>query len=174
MAETDDRNPQSRRRGSLTLMGSVLRTALKQGGFTRTLSRHAVVEMWPKVVSPTIARHARCEKVSDTTVYVIVDSSAWMHELSALKNVLLEKINATLEADAQPFTEIRFQQRSWAAERPEPASQEPPPKLTDEDHHLIRSIVESIQDEQLKKSFRRLLEKDLLLKRSRGGDKGKE
>ncbi len=137
-------------------------------GLKRGLSRHSVVHLWPKLVDSTIARHTKCEKVIDSTLYVSVDSSVWMNELASLKGVLLEKVNACLEPGASKITDIRFHQRSWARSAEEtPASPTPTSPPTEENKRMVRRALEPVKDEELKKTLERILEKDRVLKSRR-------
>lgn len=147
--------------------GQVLRTVFKNRGWKSTLSRHRIITLWPQIVDATVSRHATAEKLSGSTLHVVVDSSVWMNELAAIKSVLLEKVNARLERGAAPIMDIRFHQRSWArqAEAPQPVAAEP--QLSETDVRLVRQLLEPVRDEELKPLLKRILEKDRLLKNRR-------
>lgn len=148
--------------------GSLVDGVLEGLGLRRGLSRHSVVQLWPKIVDTTVARHTKCEKLVDSTLYVLVDSSVWMNELAALKRVLLDKVNGCLEPGTPKITDIRFQQRSWAKSADEtqesPAPDAPP---TEENKRMVRRALEPVKDEHLKKALERILEKDRVLKSRR-------
>jgi predicted nucleic acid-binding Zn ribbon protein len=150
--------------------GSTLRTILKKMGLTPSLSRHSLVHRWQDIVEPAVARHARVERVSGSTLHVVVDSSVWMNELAGISTVLLEKINASLDKDAPKIKEIRFTQRSWAkqAGRSIEASEQKVPDPTEEDAQFVQTVLEPIEDPELKSVLQRLLEKDRQLKYRRG------
>jgi len=149
--------------------GSTLRTILKKMGLTPTLSRHSLVHRWQDIVEPAVARHAIVERVSGSTLHVAVDSSVWMNELAGISNVLLEKINASLDPDAPKITEIRFTQRSWAKQPPSPeASEQKVPDPTEADARFVRTVLEPIKDPEFRDVLERLLEKDRRLRHRRG------
>jgi predicted nucleic acid-binding Zn ribbon protein len=148
--------------------GAVLKTALEREGLGEAVSRHSVVNLWPKIVAEGIARHAKAEKIVGSTLHVVVDSSGWMNELSAIKHVLLEKVNSRLERGVAPITEIRFTQRSWAkSPPPEPPAEEPPPP-SERDTRIRDRLLEPIRDDEFKRTLERVLEKDRQLKYRRG------
>jgi len=157
-----------RRRKNLVSAGSVLRRVLDRYGLNTSLSRHNIVSLWPKIVDSTVARHVQAEKVTGSTLHLVVDSSVWMNELAAMKHVLLEKVNACLEPDAARITDIRFQQRSWARVAEEPIERPLPPAPTEQDLRIARTILEPVKDEDLREVLSRLLEKDRKLKFDRG------
>jgi hypothetical protein len=147
--------------------GSVLRNTLKRLGLQAGVSRHRVLHLWPKIVEPTVAGHARAERVVGSTLHVIVDSSVWMNELAAVRTLLLDKVNSCLDRDAAPITEIRFTQRSWAKPPKRDEQKSEPTALTEEDEQVVAKVLEPLADDDLRVVLRRILEKDRMLKKRR-------
>ncbi len=144
-------------------------------GLNKALSRHSVIHRWPQLVDSVIARHAKIDRVSGDTIFVIVDSAVWMSELSAIRLKLLQKVNGALDRDAAPFREIRFSLRSWARTA-EPEAQKipdiPPP---DEKHlRVVNRILSPLKDQSLKDIVERIVEKDRRLKELRKSESGKD
>ncbi|MBI5249614.1 MAG: DUF721 domain-containing protein [Desulfomonile tiedjei] len=144
---------------------SVLGKVLGQMGLAPSISRHRLVQLWPKIVDAAVSRHTTAEKIVGSTLHVIVDSSVWMNELSAVRSVLLDKVNSRIEYEAARITDIRFHQRSWA-NRHTPKHDEPASStdLTEKDVRLVRALLEPVKDEELRAVLKRILEKDALLK----------
>jgi predicted nucleic acid-binding Zn ribbon protein len=150
--------------------GTALRKALGGLGLQAALSRHSVIQLWPKIVDAPVSSHAQAEKLVGSTLYVVVDSSVWMNEIAAIKNVLLEKINSCLPPRVAPITDIRFHQRSWAGVKaPVPCTKATAPP-TDKDVRMARQVLEPVRDEHLKVVLQRILEKDRQLKCRRQSD----
>jgi predicted nucleic acid-binding Zn ribbon protein len=150
--------------------GTALRNALSGMGLQAALSRHNVIQLWPKIVDAPVSSHARAEKLVGSTLYVVVDSSVWMNEIAAIKNVLLEKINSCLPPRVAPITDIRFHQRSWAGTKtPEPRTSNLSPP-TDKDVRMARQVLEPVMDERLRAVLKRILEKDRQLKCRRASE----
>lgn len=156
MKQKSTRSPQS--------AGSVLGSVLRGMGLTQALSRHAVVTHWAEIVDESVARHAKAEKVTGSTLHVAVDSSVWMNELAALKKVLLEKVNSSLPAGAAPIEDMRFSQRSWARSSEHIQDEPTPPAPDERDIRAARTVLEPIRDDKLKHLLNRILEKDRQLK----------
>ncbi len=149
-------------------VATVLEEVLDRYGLSAALSKHNLVNLWPKVVDERVLRHAKAEKVAGSVLHVIVDSSVWMNELSGIKTVLLEKLNAHLSPEASPLTDIRFQQRSWAKQEPaETVMVSPPPPPSRRDEARVRQAIEPVKDPKLQRVFKRLMEKDRQLKHRR-------
>jgi hypothetical protein len=148
---------------------SILRSTLKRLGLHAGLSRQRVVHAWPKIVEATVARHARAERLTGSTLHVIVDSSVWMSELAAVKTLLLEKVNAYIASDASPITDIRFSQRSWGKPLPREPERLPLPEPTGADTKVVNQLLEPVKDEEVRAVLKRILEKDRVLKRRRSG-----
>jgi predicted nucleic acid-binding Zn ribbon protein len=79
-----------------THVGDVLRAALERLPEAQRLADHAVWTHWESVVGPTVARHARPERLRRGVLVVAVDNATWMQELQFLKRELRERLNARL------------------------------------------------------------------------------
>ncbi len=144
---------------------SILNQTLDKMGLAAGLSRSSIVELWPKIVEPAVAKHAQAEKVTGSVLHVNVDSSVWMNELSSIRHILLKKINGMLHDQASPITEIRFHQRSWVtgkSELPKKSESSGEPKLSDSEKGRIRATLDPVSDPELRDVLERLMEKDQL------------
>ena len=74
----------------------MLRSALERLPEARRLADHALWAHWDDVVGPTLARHARPERLRRGVLVVAVDSPEWMQELQFLKRDLRDRLNARL------------------------------------------------------------------------------
>ena len=153
-----------------TRAGSVIGEVLQRMGLQAPLARHNIARLWPKIVDSAVARHAKVESVSGSTLFLAVDSSVWMNEMSAIRNLLLEKVNASLPPNAVPFTEIRFMQRSWAKTEDRKPQEPQPPEMTDQESRVIGKILEPVKDPDLKITLQKILDQDRKLKWRRGSE----
>ena len=64
------------------------------------------VDLWPEVVGPRVAAHARATGFRDGVVYVEVDTAAWMNELAYLRRQIAGDLNARLGSER--VSEIRL------------------------------------------------------------------
>lgn len=152
-----------------TRAGSVIGEILQRMGLQAPLARHNIARLWPKIVDSAVARHANVESVSGSTLVLAVDSSVWMNEMAAIRNLLLEKVNASLPPNAAPFTEIRFMQRSWArTDDRKPKAQ--PPEMTDQEGRVVSKILEPVRDPDLKIILQKILDEDRKLKWRRNSE----
>jgi predicted nucleic acid-binding Zn ribbon protein len=81
-------------------LGDVLRAALGRLPDAQRLADHALWTHWDAVVGPTLALHARPERLRRGVLIVAVDSPEWMQELQFLKHELRERLNARLGRNA--------------------------------------------------------------------------
>jgi predicted nucleic acid-binding Zn ribbon protein len=79
-------------------IGDVLAGYLEQMGLTEEVARQEVLTRWESVVGDRVARVARANAVSGGTLFVKVDSSAWLNELNLIRHELLARINAGQES----------------------------------------------------------------------------
>lgn len=145
-----------------------LRKALGAMGLNKAISRHSIIHRWPKLVDSVIASHAKVDRISADTIFIIVDSAVWMSELSAIRLKLLERVNSSLERGAAPFTDMRFTLRSWArTDKPEEKIPIPAPPPDEKDKRMANQILGNVKDEALREVIDRIIEKDRLLKTKR-------
>ncbi len=77
-----------------TRVAEVLAGYLRTAGLAERVGLAAVVDAWPELVGPRIARAAVAESVSaDGTLFVRVPSSAWRQELSLMAPEILGLLN---------------------------------------------------------------------------------
>jgi hypothetical protein len=152
-------------------VGSILDDVFHRMGLKPALSRQNIIYLWPKLVNSAVARHAVAEKIVGSTLHVVVDSSVWMNELAAIKDVLLGKVNSCLKSSAAPITDIRFFQRSSLKRSGTRTTPRVNRELSDDDLRMIRGALEPVKDEALRTILKELLEKDRRLK-LRGRDPG--
>jgi predicted nucleic acid-binding Zn ribbon protein len=76
-------------------IGQVLAEYLKATGLAGRVEQAAVIPEWPGLVGPQIAAVTQPLLVtSDGTLFVAVESSPWMAELTLMEPVLLAALNA--------------------------------------------------------------------------------
>ena len=83
----------------------VLRNLRMQGLETPLLQKR-LVEAWPEVAGPVIARYTREVRIQNQTLYVSLTSPALRAELSMQKQVYTQRLNN--HVGAQIITDIRF------------------------------------------------------------------
>lgn len=74
-------------------IGGLVERILERLGVADRVARERTASRWEEVVGPEIARHARRARVDGTTLFVEVDSAAWMTELDMMRRRLLESLN---------------------------------------------------------------------------------
>jgi len=85
--------------GGPTRVGDLLGDLLERQGLATQIRRMGALDAWKEAVGEKIARVTRARAVAASTLFVEVRSSAWLNELSLMKDALLERVNAALEKD---------------------------------------------------------------------------
>ena len=75
-------------------------------GFETKVSQVRIVNKWPELVGPTIARISHAERVTDGILYIKVHSMSWRTELLFQKKNILERIEN--EMGKGVIKDIRF------------------------------------------------------------------
>ena len=152
-------------RKKLDKLSYTLGSMLKARGLGSRLSEYRVFGQWEKSVGPVIARHAQPQTLRGKKLTLVVDSPAWMQQLSLLKPEIIKKVNSTLGKDAVKEITLRLG---------EVESREQPPEeplvtyvLNQDEQEKIEEYVRGISDPAIREAISRVIEKDFL-SRKRG------
>ena len=75
-------------------VGEVLATLARRYGLQSKLFESNLTERWPEVAGETIAAHTRPDGIRFKRLYLLVENSVWLQQLTFFKPSLLEKVNA--------------------------------------------------------------------------------
>lgn len=76
-----------------------LGNVLSRHGIAKEVREHRILIQWEKVVGPRVAARTTPDALDKGTLWVRVDSSTWMHQLSFLKEDIIAKANALCGQD---------------------------------------------------------------------------
>jgi hypothetical protein len=152
------------RRGKVEKLSSTIERILNDRGWGAKLKEYRVFSLWQKAVGPGIARHSQPASIRGRRLTVMVDSSAWMQQLSMLKPEIIAKVNDRLGPDGIESITLKLGELERAEERPEEfqpaAGNLEAGELTRIEEHLA-----GIKDPETRDALRRVMEKDLLSKK---------
>ena len=83
-------------RGGPQRVDAVLSGVLEKHGVRKQVERMSVLDLWPEIVGEQLATVTRAKGVEEATLFVEVRSSAWLMELSMMKDDFLESVNKRL------------------------------------------------------------------------------
>jgi hypothetical protein len=141
-------------RSTETLIPSLLASF----GLTAKLDEHRLIAAWPRIVGAQIAAHTTPRDVRGKTLWIVVDSSTWLHQLTLLKPLLLAKIGPhTGKAEVR---DVRFVIGDVSQSVDAPAARPPTARLLPpEDEAAVDHAVSALSDAEVRESLRRLLRK---------------
>ncbi len=137
---------------------SLIPSLFRSFGLTAKLDEHRLMADWARIVGPQIAAHASPREVRGRTLWVAVDSSTWLHELTLFKPLLVEKVRA--RAGTARIQDVRFvigEVAKPAVVDQREARQDAP--LGPDDEAAVDRAVSALADADLQASARRLLRK---------------
>lgn len=74
-------------------LGEILNELLQRNGLTHRVKQFEVINAWPEVVGPAVARVSKAAEVREGVLYVEVLNGVWRNELFYLKPELVQKLN---------------------------------------------------------------------------------
>jgi hypothetical protein len=149
-------------------LSAIIAKILKSRGMQSRLREYRISGQWARIVGPAIALHAQPSTLRGDRLMLIVDSPAWMQQLSLMRPEIIEKLNNTL--GAQTVREITLKlgeiiSPPMQSRAGEGAARE----ITAEERDRIELYVRDIADSEIREAMRRLIEKDLLRKKGDAG-----
>lgn len=128
----------------------------KARGLESKLVEHRLMQAWPQIVGPQIAAHAAPIEVRANTLRVVVDSSTWLHELTLLKPILIEKLRRS--SGGAIVRDVLFTiGEPPSVSRPQPPPAPPREPIRPADQALLDAALAPLDDPVLKDSARRLV-----------------
>lgn len=77
----------------------ILERLTSRMGIAARLEREKAVVVWEEAVGKNIARRARALSLRNDILFVQVQNSVWLQELSLLKEGIIEKVNTLVGKD---------------------------------------------------------------------------
>lgn len=144
--------------------GPVLDRLLKRFGLEVQHRAWELDQRWEETVGPQIASHTAVMEIKYRKLFVIVDSSAWMQQLTFLKNNLLSVINATF--DKPMIRDIVFRVGSLPS-KPSRSSEPRPYRrsLSEKEQSALSDILRPVADPALAEIVRRVILRDFETRR---------
>jgi len=147
------------RKSKLEAVGTVLSRLLESRGMGGSAHMARLAAGWEDAVGKGVASHARPDMLKGGTLTVIVDNSSWMNQLSLLRTTIIEQINTAI---GKPLVDdLRFRlgevKKDGPARRKSTAFVPERRSVLPEEKDAIEKSLESIKDDEVKKSARRLL-----------------
>lgn len=141
---------------------ALIKEMLGKPGFGEQLTRHQAWLVWDQIVGEQIASHARPRKFRQGVLEIQVDHPVWMQQLHMLKPKILEKINARVP-NAR-ITDIYLRQTK-SVDSPQLITKNKTPEplpwenieLSKWEKKAIEEELSSLEDDELKDEFRKLL-----------------
>lgn len=152
------------RRGKIEKLSATIEKVLSERGWGAKLKEYRVFGLWQQAVGPGIARHTRPAAIRGRRLTVVVDSSAWMQQLSLLKPEIIARINERLGPDGIEGITLKLGELEPNAGPPE-EYQRPAGQLDAADRKKIDEYLADIKEPEAREAFRKVMELDLLAKK---------
>ncbi len=148
-------------------VGSILEGTLRALEIDVPLKTYSILGAWKEIVGESVSIHTRPRSIRNRILFIDVSHSTWIQQLQFLKPTLLEKINNFLgESHIQ---DIRFKLGKISPAVPTSSKthvwQEE--DLDGGTLNQIESIVQKIDDEEVRRGLREVLIKGAKLERYR-------
>ncbi|TAJ10619.1 MAG: DUF721 domain-containing protein [Nitrospirae bacterium] len=133
-------------------VSAVLATVAKRLGLETKLLEFQLRRDWPRIVGQPIAAHTRPDQIRFKKLYLLVENSVWMQQLTFLKPTLLAKINEAAGTELVTEIVLRIADLGMASIRQKETQGDegPPPEPTAEALAAAAAHADSIRDPELR------------------------
>lgn len=129
-------------------------------GFKIKVKEHFLREKWVDTLGEKITARASIDKLIGKTLYVVVESSPWMTELTYQKETLMKELNDAM--GQKLITEMRFfvgkVKDNKSSKKTKPKIPKPE-KLNDEELKSIDSITSTVKEDAVRAIIKRAMVK---------------
>jgi len=136
---------------------SILDKTLRALEIDVPLKTYSILGAWNEIVGESVAGHSQPRSIRSRVLLIEVSHSTWMQQLQFLKPTLLEKVNNFL---GEPLIQdIRFKLGKISPTILVPTKTHPleEEKLDKTTLNQIESLMEKIDDEEVRRSMRKVL-----------------
>jgi hypothetical protein len=148
-------------------LGEILQKVLKKLDIPYKKTDRRLVDLWERAVGPQIASRTFPENLKRSSLYVLVSSPVWLHQLQFLKEEILRKLNEL--SGREEFRRIFF----VAGKIPEGHSRVPDKKPADfiaqklqkRDLRMLEQSLASIRDNELRETIERVMITEIIRRR---------
>lgn len=144
--------------GPLVSFGTILSGLAKQLGLETRLVELRIQQQWPALVGEPISSHTWPAQIRFHKLYLFVENSVWLQQLTFLKPALLAKLNA--EAGSEFLTDIVLRVGEIPSREAEHAPTTPAPRNTtasDKELAEFSSHASAIQDPGIRQRFKEVI-----------------
>ncbi len=150
-------------------VGNILEKVIKNLGMAGPMQLARILTRWDKIFDPSISKTTFPRDLRGKTLTVDVENSVWLQQISFMDQMIIDKINKNL--GAKVVKKVRYQ-IGQIPERPlmeenRSTSVLDEVELENEDLDEITESIRGVSDSELRKSLRRILSKDIKLKKYR-------
>lgn len=149
----------------LDKLSATLGKILRARGFERSINEYRIRGVWGKSVGDAISRHAQPQSLHGKKLTVLVDSPAWMQQLSLLKPEIIKKLNEALGKDPIKDITLKLGEVSSPKKVEKEKVSSVRGSLTAQEHAEIEILLGDLAQPDIREAMRQLIEKDFLSKR---------
>ena len=145
-------------------VSEVLERVLKKLSIEQKIGELKALNSWREVVGEKIYKHSRPFSIKKGLVFVKVDNSGWLAELTYLKEKIISEFNK--REGEKIIKDIYFRLGSIKNKKKLYFPSSKMVKLNKEEEEKIDNDLRNIENDSLRGVLKRILEKDTMLKKT--------
>lgn len=148
-------------------LGDTLQKVLKKLDVPYKKTDRRLVDLWEKAVGPQIASQTIPDNLKRGSLYVLVSSPAWLHQLQFLKEEIRIKLNdlSGREEFRRIFFVVGKTPERHSDVSPKTSTDSAAQKLEKRDMKMMEQSLALIRDNELKETIKRVMIKEIIRRR---------
>lgn len=148
-------------------VGEILDQLFSRLGIESRIKELRLLKYWEEIVGKAIAQHSHPVAIHKGNLFVKVDSSAWMAQITYFKEKIISEFNRREQDEIIKDIYLRLGKISPVKRKKQTGNGLRAISLQTADLKWIEKITSRLEDKNLKKVIRRILIKDKRLKKRR-------
>jgi len=157
------------KQANLEILGEILHKLLKKRNIPHTSTDRYLLNLWRRAVGPQIAAQTHPDALKRGSLFVRVSAPTWLHQLQFMKEEILSRLNEISDKDQIRHLILVIGELptppSVTVGQPSPES--PLCPLPARDRNVVREILATVRDVELREILERVMTKEISHRRQR-------
>lgn len=170
------KGPMRRRakQANLEILGEILHKLLKKRNIPHTSTDRSLLNLWRRAVGPQIAAQTHPDTLKRGSLFVRVSAPTWLHQLQFMKEEILCRLNEISDKDQIRHLILTIGELPTAPSVTvgQSSPESPLYPLPARDRNVVREILATVRDAELREILERVMTKEISHRRQREERRG--
>lgn len=139
----------------------ILSVLMKNYGLSAKTHEYKILKLWDSTFGDNISSHTQPLRLIRGVLTVMVDSPAWMHQLTFYRDELIEKVNDRI--GKKIVTDIRFKVGKVETKKtPDSKLSTPDSQISSQQSEKIEGYLKPVKDIEIREAIKKAITKAII------------